>query len=57
MKSTLYGPDHEAFRVTAREFLNQEVVPHYLDWDEAKIVPRDIFHKLGDLGVLGIQIP
>lgn len=57
MKSTLYGPDHEAFRVTAREFLNQEVVPHYLDWDEAKIVPRDIFYKLGELGVLGIQIP
>ncbi|MEU3168624.1 acyl-CoA dehydrogenase family protein [Streptosporangium sp. NPDC006930] len=57
MKSTLYGPDHEAFRATAREFLNREVVPHYLDWDEAKIVPRGIFHRLGELGVLGVQIP
>ncbi|TQM11370.1 acyl-CoA dehydrogenase family protein [Pseudonocardia kunmingensis] len=57
MKRTLYGSEHDAFRQSARDFLAKEVVPHFPRWEEAGLVPREIFHKLGDLGVLGIQIP
>lgn len=57
MRSMVYGAEHEAFRETARKFLASEVVPHFSDWEEAGIVPREIFTKLGQLGVLGIQVP
>jgi alkylation response protein AidB-like acyl-CoA dehydrogenase len=57
MKRTLYGPEHDAFRRSARDFLAKEVVPHFPRWEEAGLVPREVFHKLGGLGLLGIQIP
>src|SRR5260370_6556117 len=57
MKRMLFTPDHEDFRQTAREFLAKEVVPRFPDWEAAGLVPREIFGKIGELGVLGIQIP
>ncbi len=57
MKRTIFTPDHEDFRQTAREFLAKEVVPRFPDWEAAGLVPREIFGKIGELGVLGIQIP
>ena len=57
MERTIFHDDHEAFRRTAREFMAKEVVPHYTEWDAAGIVPRDIFRRVGELGVLGVQIP
>ena len=27
MRRTLYGPDHEAFRESAREFVNRNILP------------------------------
>lgn len=41
----------------ARDFLAKEVVPHYPEWEAAGLVPREIFHKVGELGVLGMAIP
>lgn len=57
MRSTIYGAEHEAFRKTAREFLAKEVVPHFPDWEAAGLVPREMFTRIGELGVLGIQVP
>ncbi|MGH3520061.1 MAG: acyl-CoA dehydrogenase family protein [Haloechinothrix sp.] len=57
MKSTIYHADHESFRKTARDFLAKEVVPHFPDWEATGVVPRDVFNKIGELGVLGIQVP
>jgi acyl-CoA dehydrogenase len=54
---TVYGTDHEAFRMTFREFLAKEVVPYFADWEAAGKVPRELFHKLGALGVMGFGIP
>ena len=36
MKRTLYGPDHEAYRETVREFLSREVAPHQDEWDRQR---------------------
>ncbi|GAA4615439.1 acyl-CoA dehydrogenase family protein [Saccharopolyspora hordei] len=40
-----------------REFLAKEVVPHFADWEKAGLVPRELFHKAGEVGMLGLQVP
>jgi alkylation response protein AidB-like acyl-CoA dehydrogenase len=57
MRRTTYNADHEAFRLTLRDFIEKEVVPHYEEWYAAGIVPRDFYVKLGELGVFGIEVP
>jgi citronellyl-CoA dehydrogenase len=51
-----FGEEHQAFRKTAREFLEKEVAPHAREWDEAGIFPRELFKKAADLGLLGIRM-
>jgi acyl-CoA dehydrogenase len=57
MRRDLFTPDHEAFRELARDFIAKEVVPHYSDWEKAGQLPREVFDKLGSLGLLGVAIP
>ncbi|GLF93244.1 acyl-CoA dehydrogenase family protein [Streptomyces yaizuensis] len=57
MRRSVFTKDHEAFRTTLREFIAQEVVPHYPDWERQGHVPRDLYRRLGELGVFGIQVP
>jgi alkylation response protein AidB-like acyl-CoA dehydrogenase len=40
-----------------REFAEQEIRPHVMEWDERQIFPIDILKKLAQLGFLGILIP
>src|SRR5688572_20958273 len=44
-------------RRVAREFAENEIRPHVMEWDEAQTFPREILLKLGELGFLGILIP
>ena len=57
MRRTVFNEDHEAFRDTIRAFIEAEVAPVYDDWENAGHPPRDFYHKLGELGVFGIQVP
>lgn len=57
MRRTVYKEDQESFRETLRAFIEKEVVPHYDEWYEAGIVPREFYYRLGELGVFGIEIP
>ncbi|WP_330255649.1 acyl-CoA dehydrogenase family protein [Nocardia sp. NBC_00565] len=57
MRREIYSTDHEAFRQLAREFIEKEVAPHYAQWEQAGQMPREIFARLGSLGVLGVAIP
>lgn len=40
-----------------REFAENEIQPHVLEWDENQTFPRDALRKLGDLGFMGVLIP
>jgi len=40
-----------------RAFARKEIAPHGLEWDEAQHFPRELFTKLGELGLLGVVIP
>ncbi|WP_436699696.1 acyl-CoA dehydrogenase family protein [Nocardioides sp. BYT-33-1] len=57
MRRTVFDEDHESFRQTIRSFIEAEVVPHYQEWFEQGIVPRDFYLKLGELGTFGIEVP
>ncbi|MET8100857.1 acyl-CoA dehydrogenase family protein [Streptomyces sp. NPDC005236] len=57
MKRTVYNEDHEAFRSVIRDFIAKEVSPHYEQWEHDNRVPRELFHQLGELGVMGFGIP
>jgi acyl-CoA dehydrogenase len=54
---TLFNPEHEIFRDSARRFIAAEITPHHADWEKAGIVPRDIWRKAGEAGFLCTSIP
>ncbi|MFC5744376.1 acyl-CoA dehydrogenase family protein [Actinomadura rugatobispora] len=57
MRRTIFTAEHDDFRAVARDFLAKNVVPHFPEWEEAGLVPKEIFTRVGELGVLGVQIP
>jgi long-chain-acyl-CoA dehydrogenase len=52
-----YSDDHEAFRQTVRRFMQDQIAPHAAEWAEAKIVPKSIWPKAGELGLLCPTVP
>jgi long-chain-acyl-CoA dehydrogenase len=54
---TAYNEDHEAFRETVRRFMKEEVAPNRAQWAKDKIVPREIWPKAGELGMLCPTVP
>ncbi len=54
---TCYSQDHEAFRSTVRQFVTKELEPHAAKWDEEGIIPRDVWPKAGELGLLCPTVP
>src|SRR3546814_16161905 len=52
LSRTAYNEDHEAFRATVRQFLEKEVAPNAAQWAEDKIVPKSIWPKAGEIGML-----
>jgi len=57
MRRTTFDEDHEAFRLTVRDFIAKEVSPHYDEWYAAGQVPRELYYQLGELGIFGIEVP
>jgi alkylation response protein AidB-like acyl-CoA dehydrogenase len=53
----LYGPDHEAYRSTVREFLAREVEPVKDQWDVDRWIPREVFAKAAQAGVYALGVP
>ncbi len=40
MQRRHFESDHEDYRGTVREFLAREVEPHYLQWEEDRLIDR-----------------
>lgn len=40
-----------------RDFANKHIRPDMMKWDEEQIFPVELFHKLGDLGLMGVLVP
>lgn len=42
---------------TARDFAQQNIKPHVMEWDESQEFPLHIFKQLGALGMMGVLVP
>jgi len=40
-----------------KDFAEQHIRPHIMEWDEAQIFPIELFKKLGELGIMGVLVP
>ena len=54
---TIFSPDHEAFRDTVKRFIEEHVTPFHADWEKAGQVPRSLWAKAGELGLLCVNVP
>ena len=54
-----FEPDELTTQVaqTARDFANQYIRPHVMEWDESQEFPLPVFKELGKLGMMGVLIP
>lgn len=42
---------------SAKEFAEQHIRPHIMEWDEAQTFPVDLFKKAGEMGFMGVLVP
>jgi alkylation response protein AidB-like acyl-CoA dehydrogenase len=42
---------------TAREFANQHIRPHVMEWDESQHFPAEVLRAMGHLGLMGVFVP
>jgi len=49
--------EQSLLRATVREFAENELSPHTREWDERQAFPREVFDKLGELGLTGVCQP
>src|SRR6478609_8423723 len=57
LPSPYFREEHEALRAQIRRFVETEIKPHGLKWEEQGYVPREVLRRMGELGFLGIRYP
>ena len=51
-----FSEEHKLIADSARDFAEQFIRPHIMDWDEAQHFPKEVLHKAGEMGFMGIFI-
>jgi alkylation response protein AidB-like acyl-CoA dehydrogenase len=49
--------EQREIQALAREFADTEIAPNAGDWDREHRFPRELFTKLGELGLMGVCVP
>ncbi|WP_430615113.1 acyl-CoA dehydrogenase family protein [Flavobacterium sp. JP2137] len=52
-----YNETQAMIAQSIRDFAEQNIRPHIMEWDEAQIFPVDLFKKLGEMGFMGVLVP
>ena len=52
-----YSEEQELIANSAKEFAEQFIRPHVMEWDESQHFPADVLHKAGEMGFMGVFIP
>ncbi len=52
-----YSETQKMVAESAKEFAQQYIAPHVLEWDEAQHFPIEVFKKAGEMGFMGILVP
>ena len=53
----IFSEEHELFRASVRRFIEEEMVPHHRAWERAGVVPRELWRKAGQHGLLCADVP
>lgn len=49
--------NQELIKQTIRDFVEKNIRPYLMDWDESQYFPIEVFKKMGELGLMGILVP
>jgi alkylation response protein AidB-like acyl-CoA dehydrogenase len=49
--------EQREIQALAREFAEAEIEPHAAEWDREHRFPRDLYDRLGELGLMGVCVP
>lgn len=52
-----YSETQKMVAESAREFAQQYIFPHVMEWDETQTFPIEVFKKAGEMGFMGILVP
>lgn len=52
-----YSETQKMVAESAKEFAQQYIAPHVLEWDESQHFPIEVFKKAGEMGFMGILVP
>jgi alkylation response protein AidB-like acyl-CoA dehydrogenase len=52
----IFSDEHEQLRESIRSFVLKELAPHAEEWEETTF-PDSVFHRMGELGFLGLDKP
>lgn len=52
-----YTEDLQMIMESARDFAENYIRPHVMEWDESQHFPVDVFRKMGEYGFMGILVP
>jgi alkylation response protein AidB-like acyl-CoA dehydrogenase len=51
-----HSEELDLIRASAAEFAAQHIASHVMEWDEAQVFPKELFHEMGRLGFLGVLV-
>ncbi|MGE5576665.1 MAG: acyl-CoA dehydrogenase family protein [Syntrophothermus sp.] len=57
MGSYFFTAEHQALREKIRSFVQAELAPHVDEWEARGQFPREVFRRMGELGLLGLRYP
>jgi alkylation response protein AidB-like acyl-CoA dehydrogenase len=52
-----YNETQTLIAQSIRDFAEQNIRPHIMEWDEEQIFPISLFRKLGEMGFMGVLVP
>jgi alkylation response protein AidB-like acyl-CoA dehydrogenase len=55
-KHFIFTDEHEALRESIANFVAKELAPYAMEWEETTF-PDSVFHRMGELGFLGLDKP
>ncbi len=55
-KHFIFNDFHDQLRESIRRFVERELAPHAEEWEETTF-PNSVFHRMGELGFLGLSMP
>ena len=52
-----FSESHNMVAEMARDFAKRKIAPFAAEWDENQYFPKELFHEMGKLGLMGVLVP